>query len=166
MKHILGYLLIAGILASCSHHYYVVRHAEKAAQGPNMTSDVPLTDAGQQRANAIRDILRHKKIGAVYSTNTIRTRSTAQPTADYFGVPVTIYQPPVPSAEFIQQLKGMKKNVLVVGHSNTVDDLVNGLTGAKSVAGDLADSEYNHLFVVTVRGKRITFQDLPILPQQ
>jgi len=38
------------VLSSCSHSYYIVRHAEKATQEANMSSDVPLTEKGRQRA--------------------------------------------------------------------------------------------------------------------
>ena len=39
-----------------------------------------------------------------------------------------------------------------------VDDVVNGLTGTNSVAGDLPDSEYNNLFVIRVKGKKVTYE--------
>ncbi len=51
-----------------------------------MSSDVPLSDKGKERAEALKEVLKNKKIAYVFSTNTIRTKSTAQPTADYFGL--------------------------------------------------------------------------------
>jgi hypothetical protein len=51
-----------------------------------------------------------------------------------------------------------------VGHSNTVDDIVNALTGEKSIPGDLQDSEYDNLFVVTYKGKKATFERLKFNP--
>ena len=59
---------------------------------------------------------------------------------------------------FIAKLKALKKNTLIVGHSNTVDEVVNGLTGTNSVPGDLQDSEYNNLFVIKVKGKKVSFE--------
>jgi phosphohistidine phosphatase SixA len=128
-----------------------------------MSSDVPLTAAGTQRAGALREILRHKKIGYVFSTNTIRTRSTAQPTADFFHLPIETYGPR-PDSAFIALLWSKKKNTLVVGHSNTVDDLVNMLCGKKEVPGDLPDTEYNKLFIVKKKGKKLTFTESTIYP--
>lgn len=150
------------LLSSCSHTYYIVRHAEKATQEANMSADVPLTDKGKQRAEALKEVLKDKKIRYVFSTNTIRTKSTAQPTADYFHLPVTEYGPR-PDSAFINLLRSKKKNTLVVGHSNTVDDIVNMLCHAKKVAGDLPDSEYNKLFVVKVKGRKVWFRELAIL---
>ena len=163
MQRIL-FLIVVLFCFSCSHTYYVVRHAEKAdADGSMMTSDVPLTGAGENRAQRIMQLLKNKKIGEVYSTNTIRTKSTAKPTADYFGLPIQMYGPR-PDSAFIQLLKSKKKNILVVGHSNTVDDIVNGLCNEKKVAGDLDDSEYNKLFVVRFKGKKVIFEEKNIFP--
>jgi len=161
MKLFLAFFVVL-IFASCSRHtYYVVRHAEKAAAGPNMSSDVPLSEEGQKRAEHIRYHLQNEKINEIFSTNTIRTKTTAQPTADYFKKDIQIYGPR-PDSAFIQQLKSKKKNILIVGHSNTVDDIVNGLCGEKKVPRDLDESEYNKLFIITVKGKKIMFEEFSI----
>ncbi|MBN8668229.1 MAG: histidine phosphatase family protein [Chitinophagales bacterium] len=143
-------------LSSCSHSIYVVRHAEKAPAGPNMNSDVPLSVPGQQRAEDLMNVLKDKKISIVYSTQTVRTVSTATPTADHFGVAIELYGPR-PDSIFISKLLSHKKNLLVVGHSNTVDDIVNMLCGATKVAGDLGDKEYDNLYEVKVKGKKKIF---------
>lgn len=158
------FLFIVVACMSCSHTYYVVRHAEKAAASGNMmSSDVPLTEAGQKRADQVKELLKDKKIKAVYSTNTIRTKSTARPTADHFGLPVNVYGP-VPDTEFIKMLKASKKNILIVGHSNTVDDIANGLFGEKKIAGDLDDAEYNKLYIIRARRGKTYFTEKAIFP--
>lgn len=157
MKNFLFFLISALLLTACSHTYYVVRHAEKAAQGQNMSSDVPLSKDGLQRAGELKKLLTGKKIAHIYSTNTIRTMSTAKPTADYFHLTIQQYGPR-PDPLFIDSLKKLKKNALIVGHSNTVDDLVNGLTGKTNVPGDLQDGAYDNLFVIKVKGKKVTFE--------
>lgn len=151
-------------LTACSHTYYVVRHAEKATPSPGTTmsspNNPPLSTAGEQRAQALKDALQGVKIDSVFSTNTIRTTTTAEPLRSAKSLTVTIYGP-MPDSAFIQRLKRIKANVLIVGHSNTVDDIVNGLTGKKSVAGDLPDSEYDNLFVVKYKkffGTKIKYE--------
>jgi broad specificity phosphatase PhoE len=156
MKLLFAIILLACM--SCTHSYYIVRHAERATAGPNMSSDVPLSEAGQQRAQALRSLLQNEKIDEIFSTNTTRTKSTAQPIADHLNKTVQMYGPR-PDSAFIQLLRSKKKNVLVVGHSNTVDDIANMLTGKTVVAADLKETEYDNLFVVKTKGKKVTFEN-------
>ena len=59
---------------------------------------------------------------------------------------------------FISKLKNIsKKSVLIVGHSNTVDDIVNKLTGEKNVPGDLNDSVYDNLYIITRKKTKFEF---------
>lgn len=151
-------LLFAILLfaSSCSSTYYIVRHAEKEAPANVMTSDVPLSAAGKDRAEALGEKLIGKKIRHIYSTNYIRTRETAGPLSAATGVKIELYDPK--DSSFIHRLKGLQKgNILVVGHSNTVDDLVNGLTG-KNLLKDLPDSQYGDLFVVKKKGKSYRYE--------
>jgi broad specificity phosphatase PhoE len=112
----------------------------------NLT-DPPLNRAGLDRAKVLRDSLADKHIGYIFSTNYDRTKSTALPLSELTGVEIKTYAG-MPDQAFMDQLKSADKNVLIVGHSNTVDDIVNALVGEK-VLNDLGDSEYNNLFVVT-----------------
>lgn len=149
-------LLLAFGFASCGNTYYIVRHGEKAAPDGAMSGDVQLSDKGKERAQNLKEQLKNKKITAVYSTNTIRTKSTAQPTAEYFSLPVQVY-PSRPDSAFINTLRASNKNTLIVGHSNTVDDVVNRLTGATHIPGDLPETEYDNLFIIKKKGSRYTF---------
>jgi phosphohistidine phosphatase SixA len=149
------------IFSSCSHTYYVARHAEKEAQTTNGSSDVPLTNAGILRAGNLKNILAGRKIAFVFATNTIRAKSTAEPTSKYFHLTTEIYGPK-PDSAFISLIKSKKKNVLIIGHSNTVDDIVNMLCGEKKVPGDLPDTEYSKLFIIKVKGKKTFFSESTI----
>ncbi len=154
MKNII--LVFLFIFSSCTQTIYIVRHAEKADAGANMSSDVPLSNDGKERAWALKEVLRKKMIAYVFSTNTIRAEATAEPTAEYFGLKVRTYGP-IPDSAFINLLKSRKGNVLVVGHSNTVGDIVNMLCGEKKIPGDLKDSEYDKLFIVKRKGRHYIF---------
>jgi broad specificity phosphatase PhoE len=112
--------------------------------------------------------LKREKIRYVYSTNTQRTRSTAAPVAAYFRRPIMGYS--AIDGNLLKELRGLQGNALIVAHSNTVDDLVNGLTG-QQLLSDLPDSVYNKLFIVERKGKqfrcRVADQNVPVpLPQQ
>lgn len=158
------FLAIAGCFSACGRTYYIVRHAEKAVPSAGITmstpNDPPLSPAGEQRAQDLLQVLQHKKIRHIFSTNTIRTRTTAEPISQYTGVAIETYGPR-PDSNFINRLKSLKHNTLIVGHSNTVDDLVNGFFSSPQVPGDLPDSVYNSLFVVKYRmfpGRKMRYE--------
>jgi broad specificity phosphatase PhoE len=158
MKYFLTVLLLGMCFTSFSQTYFVVRHAEKlGSSGSTMNTNPPLSDAGKQRAEALKDSLQSKKIGYVFSTNTLRTLSTAEPTANYFNLKTKIYDTEL-NDTFIAQLLSLRENVLIVAHSNTVDDIVNKLCGSVKIPGSLLDSAYDDLFVITKNGKTITFE--------
>jgi phosphohistidine phosphatase SixA len=58
----------------------------------------------------------------------------------------------------VNLLKSIKGNALIVGHSNTVDDIVNKLCGKTAIPADLKDFEYDNLFIL--KGK----MEICILP--
>ena len=160
MKYFLTVLLLGMCFTSFSQTYFVVRHAEKQAGQPNGTSmsgNPPLSEAGKQRAEALKDLLQSEKIGYVFSTNTLRTLSTAEPVKNYFKLQTKIYSAELDDT-FIAQLLSLHENTLIVGHSNTVDDIVNKLCGSVKIPGNLLDSAYDDLFVITKKGKTITFE--------
>ena len=159
MKDFLLYTLIALTFLSCTRNVYVVRHAEKIAATDSaakmMANDPPLSEAGKVRAIVLRDELSKKHVRHIYSTNTIRTMSTAEPLREKLQIRIDSYSN---IDSLVNLIKSTKGNILVVGHSNTVDDVVNKLCGQTKIAADLKDPEYDNLFVVKFRGKKATFQ--------
>ncbi|MGZ8545548.1 MAG: SixA phosphatase family protein [Flavisolibacter sp.] len=156
LKYLL--LLFVVFFTSCSTTtFFVVRHAEKETN--TMTSDVALSETGKQRAETLKELLKDQKIGTVYSTNYIRTKTTAKPLAEAVGVTIQVYDPR--DSTFISRIvntgnKDREGNMLIVGHSNTVDDIVNALMGSRVVPGDLSETQYGDLYVVKKRGKKFT----------
>ena len=165
MPKILLYLSILFFSSCGSVKYYVVRHAEKETVSTGTTmntpNDPPLSAAGRVRAIELREALRGKQIRYIFSTNTIRTVATAQPLNEVRGDTKIEFYNTRDSLDFlIEKLKTIQKgNSLIVGHSNTVDDIVNKLCGETKIAGDLPDSEYDNLYIVTKRGKRYKFEN-------
>jgi phosphohistidine phosphatase SixA len=118
---------------------YIVRHGEKAATG----KDPELTAEGQARARNIAAILQKTGIRHVFSTPYARTRQTAQPLAQRDSLAVETYDPAAPQA-LVDKVKALDGAVLVVGHSNTVPELVRRFGGAPGA--DIADDEYDRLY--------------------
>jgi len=150
------FFCMALFLASCSTtSFYVVRHAEKAP-ATNMTSDVPLSAEGQQRAESLKNILQNEKIEAVYSTNFNRTRNTVLPLANAKSLPVEHYQPG--DTALWNRVREGKTNVLIAGHSNTVDEIINRLAGRRVLPGDLPETQFGDLFIIRKKGKEYRFE--------
>ena len=123
---------------------YLVRHAEKTTERP----DPGLTEEGEQRALELVNVLQDKKLTDVHSSDYIRTRETARPSADFFDLEIQLYDAgDLPAmANKLLQLSG---NHLVVGHSNTTPQLVE-LLGGDSVSEIDEASEYDRLYVITI----------------
>ncbi len=148
LRTLLCIALAAGLFIGCSSHtIYLVRHAEKAA---NPANDPPLTAKGKLRAEALKDSLVDKGIKYIYSTNTLRTRTTAEPLAEKIRLAIKPYGTDTlwEVAKHLRKLHG--GNVLVVGHSNTLLPLLDQLPVTHQKKS-IPDSDYDNLFVVTVK---------------
>jgi broad specificity phosphatase PhoE len=126
---------------------FVVRHAERAPGNP----DPPLSRAGRTRALALDHLLADAGITAVFTSEFVRTRETADPLAKRLGV--------TPTRVDARDLKGLQDRIaalpagsraLIVSHSNIVPLIVRGLTGVD--VGELTENDYDRLYVVTIRG--------------
>ena len=158
-------LLLIVLVSSCSQKIYIVRHGEKAAEKANesagyMVGNPPLSEAGKARAELLKRKLSGKKIGYIFSTKFQRNIETAEPLALAEKIQITLYNPHPDSIEnLISRMASIpKKSVLIVRHSNTVDDLVNKFTGETHVKGDLAEKEYDNLYILTRKGNTWKFK--------
>ena len=122
---------------------FVVRHAEKVDE----SQDSDLSPVGAQRANTISTMLRDCAIEHVHSTDFKRTRRTAAPTANKMNLDVKLYDASDSSA-LAERMKTIRGRHLVVGHSNTVPELVKLLGGDPGT--DIGKNEYDRLYIVSV----------------
>jgi broad specificity phosphatase PhoE len=127
---------------------YVVRHAEKKAAP---AADPPLTAAGEERARALLDSTRAAGVSAIITTQFLRTKATAAPTASALRITPEVVMATSPS--HIQDVaaavrKHAGQTVLVVGHSNTVPAIVAALGAPQPPA--MCDAEYDNLYVVKI----------------
>ncbi|MGE5415020.1 MAG: SixA phosphatase family protein [Syntrophomonadaceae bacterium] len=131
---------------------FVVRHGEKTSDSKEL-----LTEAGRDRARRLAALLKDTGVTAIYSTDTERTRDTVQPLADALGVKVALYDTGasmagrVDAQPFVERLRREHPRdvVLIVGHSNTIPNLLETLGCEEKVT--LASNEYDNLFVVVPR---------------
>ena len=132
--------VLAATPAAAADTIYVIRHFEKE-QGENPA----LTAQGRANAEALAAMLADKGVKAVYATATRRARETAEPLAKRLGLQVTDYEPNDVAA-LVSSVKAGKGAALIVGHSNTVPDLVGAFGGTHPAAID--ESSYGTLYVV------------------
>lgn len=129
---------------------FVVRHAEKASNANE--PGVPLSEAGKARAQKLAALLKDTGITAVYSTDYVRTRATAEPLAQALHETLRIYSAKnaegrPDAASLLDTLrKEPQAVVLVVGHGDTVPGLLSALGVGQKI--ELGDHEYDNLFIV------------------
>lgn len=146
-------MLIAGCSSSetrsspSSLTIVVVRHAEK---GSDDARDPSLSEAGHSRANRLAVAMALTPPDAIYATQFQRTLQTAQPSALAFGLPVLRYEAQLPAAALVWQLRGSHAQgvILVVGHSNTVPDIVAVLSGR--AVPPMPEDEYGVLYRIEI----------------
>lgn len=135
---------------------FLVRHAERAPVPANqppsrgmMGEDPPLSAAGQERARRLASMLASAGIKHILTTEYQRTRQTAAPMAERANVKPVMGAAKDPQP-FLDQIQKATGNVLVVGHSNTIPELLKGLGLKQAIT--IADGEYDNLFVVVRHG--------------
>ena len=135
-------LLAAG--ADAAPAIFIVRHGEKASTGGN---DPDLSPDGQKRADALARILKDSQITSVFVTEFRRTQETAAPTAKAAHVSPTVISANDIGA-LVEKLRALNGNALVVGHGNTIPDLLKALGIATPVS--IPDDDYVEIFAVLI----------------
>ena len=122
----------------------LVRHAEKDTHF--VGADQPLNAAGVLRAEELARVLGDVSFSAIFTTPWSRSRKTAEPLARHQGDSLTVVDAIDRTVQGIRQHAG--GTVLVVGHSNTIPQIIAALTG-RSELESLA-VRYDDLFVLTL----------------
>jgi len=104
----------------------VVRHAE--AEVSPSGADPALTADGRARAFELGRTLADTQLHAVFITHYQRSRQTAEPLPRHAGEKPTVIDA-VPAILTALRAEPWGATALVIGHSNTVPELVRGLTG-------------------------------------
>lgn len=133
----------------------LVRHAEKADD----SADPELSAAGKERAERLRKKIAKYRPGAFYSTNFKRTRDTLAPLAAKRKKEVQIYDARQPQELIDRIMKSDTKRFVVAGHSNTVPGLAN-LIAKKDLFKNLNDSEYSVIWLIKMKGGKVTHFEL------
>jgi phosphohistidine phosphatase SixA len=155
MKRFASLLLVFAVFVStmtAQPTIFIVRHAEKgAATSTNPgTNDPDLSDAGRVRAESLAKMLKDAGITVIYATEFKRTQQTAEPLAKILGIKLTIV-PAKDTATLSAKLRDLPGNALVVGHGNTVPELIKALGVDTPI--NIAETDYDNFFVVVLDQK-------------
>ncbi|HEX9966147.1 MAG TPA: phosphoglycerate mutase family protein [Allosphingosinicella sp.] len=138
-------LLVAGACATTqtdppAPSWYVMRHLQKADG-----QDPALSDEGARNAQRLASWFAGDRPRAIYVSTTRRARETATPLAARFGLAPREYDPRDTPA-LVARLRSETGTVLIVGHSNTVPEIVAQLGGTRPA--DLGEGDYGDIFRV------------------
>lgn len=141
-------MLSEGCKVAKTTRIYIVRHAER--------TDSPQDDlipAGVTRANELKRVLLLAGVDSIFSTDFIRTQKTAQPLASAKNLPIILYSDI--AALLNRILKNSKgKTVLVVGHSNTVPELI-AQCGCTAPFTEIPSGQFDNLFLIILQKEKI-----------
>ena len=139
---------------------FLVRHAEREAEPKQ---DPPLTKDGVARSQALARLLSSAGIKAIFTSQFTRTKQTAEPLAAKLGItatPFTLKLNPSNPRQIAEEstaevtnkiLEHGGQSVLVVGHSNSIPDVIKMLGG--DVVPTIDERKFDDLFIVNVYAK-------------
>ncbi len=141
---------------------FLIRHADRADEP---RQDPPLNDKGVSRSNELARLLGNSGVKAIYTSQFLRTKQTAEPLAGLLNLtvtPMTLKSNPTNPRLISEQsttemtnkiLERPGETSLVIGHSNSIPEVI------KMLGGDMVpvidEKKFDDLFVVTIyaRGK-------------
>jgi len=130
----------------------LVRHAEKQV---GAISDAPLSPQGEVRASRLAQMFGDSepfgRLDRIYVTNTRRTQQTSAGLAPRLSLDAVVIDAKTDSRELAR--RALRENrggrALIVGHSNTVPEIVASLAGVENVP-PIGEEEFDTIYVVTV----------------
>jgi len=124
---------LAALIAACATmqppaapNIYVMRHLNT----PAGERDPDLLPEGQRVATLLPGRFQNERPVAIYVSDFKRTRQTAEPLAASLGLTPILYNP-ADTPALIARVRAEAGPVLIVGHSNTVPDIIAALGGTR-----------------------------------
>jgi broad specificity phosphatase PhoE len=127
--------------------FYVMRHLHT----PAGATDPDLTAEGQRQAQLLANHFASEPPATIFVSNTKRAQQTAAPLAARLGITPIIYDPR-DTAGLLSEMVKEPPPVLVIGHSNTVPDIVAGLGGARPAP--LTHEDFGDIW--RIKGRSVT----------
>jgi phosphohistidine phosphatase SixA len=150
--------MFALALAACAYiaplqppsTYYVMRHLNT----PEGVRDPDLTEEGRRQAERLVVWFEGREPPAtIFVSSTKRARQTAAPLAARLGITPVVYDPADTPALIAEVLKEPPP-VLIVGHSNTVPDIIAALGGERPAP--LVHEDFGDVWTISGSGRGTT----------
>jgi phosphohistidine phosphatase SixA len=119
----------------------LIRHAERDPTG----SDA-LSTPGKKRAAMLVQMFREAGVTAIFTSEFNRTKQTAEPLAQALGITPKQIASDLSAAR--AQVLAAGALPIVVGHSDSVPELIGALGGPTDV--EINDTEFDRMFIVTI----------------
>jgi broad specificity phosphatase PhoE len=140
-------LLLALPALPATAQTYVMRHLNT----PAGEKDPDLTAGGKVNAERLVAWFKGKPLTTILVSDFKRTRQTAAPLAAERGITVRVYDP-ADTPALVALVRAEKGPVLVVGHSNTVPDVVEQLGGIRPAP--LVHEDFGDVWTITAGSSR------------
>ena len=154
-------LLLVLFLSACAYiaplqppsTFYVMRHLNT----PAGVQDPDLTAEGQRNAQLLANAFPSEPPVTIFVSNTKRAQQTAAPLAARLGITPIVYNP-ADTPGLIAEVMKEPAPVLIVGHSNTVPDIVAALGGARP--GPLTHEDFGDIWTISGPRRTVTTRKL------
>jgi len=131
---------------------FIVRHAEKETG-----KDPLLTAEGNKRAGDLMRVLQNEGIQKIYSSKTRRTQNTGDSLRLQMNIAMELYDADTVCDKLLNAVmenRDFGKTILIIGHSNTIPQIIRKFGVTDYPYGDLGDNDYDNLFLVTYKKEK------------
>lgn len=143
-------LFLSNVIAQNTNEtiIFLVRHAEKS----NESSDNPsLSEKGKLQAEALANTLSDVGVKVIYSTDTKRTKGTAEPLAKKLALSINTYEAKDKNFRTDIFKKHAGKKILIISHSGNLPDYLNYFSKSQNYK---PSDNYGELYVIVAKNKK------------
>lgn len=148
--------VIAQKLVNKLRTFYIVRHAEK-----DTGSNPAISVLGKKRAGDLFRKLKHKKIDLILVSQYRRTGMTGDSLRIYKNIDTMHYTADADGQLLFKKINSLpahQKNILIIGHSNTLPAIIRNAGITNFTLNEIPDYEYDNLFIVKQRKNKSHLQ--------
>ncbi len=159
MKYFLIFIVVLGFQVTVKAQQepgvtkiFIVRHAEKEPG-----KDPLLTAAGNARAGDLMRALQNEGIQKIYVSQYKRTQNTGDSLRLQLKIDTVHYTADTLCDNLISAImehSDFGKSILIIGHSNTLPQIIRKLGVTDYPYGDIPDNEYDHLFMIMYKKEK------------